>query len=125
MVEEAAANAVDDQLTSRTFSLAMDIGMYLGCVVLRNVSGTKWKQFLRTSKFADYGQPVIVGFGSAPLNPVSIVVTNAYLAAVAADVLALGGRSTATPGRGQLVAHRKRDCKLRDTYDIWVKVLAG
>jgi hypothetical protein len=67
-----------EELTNRTFSLAMDIGMYFGKVVLESLPGTKWDQPLRNEKFADYGQPVIMGFGSVPLNPVRIVVSAAY-----------------------------------------------
>jgi hypothetical protein len=71
-----------EQLTNRTFSLAMDIGMYFARVVLKNLEGTQWDQPLRSKRFADYGQPVILGFGSAkhevPLNPVRIMVSLAY-----------------------------------------------
>ena len=90
-----------EQLTNRTFSLAMDIGMYFGQVILKNLSGTKWDQPLRNDKFADYGQPVIMGFGSVPLNPVRIVVTTAYSVA------------------------RKKPAQLRGLYDIWVKMRRG
>lgn len=67
-----------EQLTNRTFSLAMDIGMYFSQVVINNLEGTKWNQPLKNEKFADYGQPVIMGFGTVPLNPVRIVVMAAY-----------------------------------------------
>jgi len=65
-------------LTDRTFSLAMDIGMYFGQVILKNQAGTQWDQPLQNKKFADYGQPVILGLGTVPLNPVRIAVTIAY-----------------------------------------------
>lgn len=68
----------EEELTNRSFSLAMDIGMYLGGVVLRSLPGTTWAQPLKNKDFADYGQPVILGFGSIPLNPVRIAVTLAY-----------------------------------------------
>lgn len=71
----------DQELTNRTFSLAMDIGIYFAEVVLKNLPGTRWDQPLGNKKFADYGQPVILGFGTVPLNPVRVVVTNAYRAA--------------------------------------------
>jgi hypothetical protein len=67
-----------EELTNRTFSLAMDIGMYFGQVILQNLPGTRWDQPLKNPKFADYGQPVIIGFGRVPLNPVRIAVTLAY-----------------------------------------------
>lgn len=68
----------DEQLTNRTFSLAMDIGMYFAQVVLANLPGTRWDQLFENRKFVDYGQPVIMGFGAVPLNPIRIVVMNAY-----------------------------------------------
>ena len=52
--------------------------MYFSQVVLKNLGGTKWDQPLRNEKFADYGQPVIMGFGSVPLNPVRLIVMLAY-----------------------------------------------
>ena len=67
-----------EELTNRTFSLAMDTGMYFSQVVLKNLAGTKWDQPLRNPKFADYGQPVITGFGAVLLNPVRIFISTAY-----------------------------------------------
>ncbi len=67
-----------DELTNRTFSLAVDIGMYFGRVVLENLQGTRWDQPLSNKRFVDYGQPVIMGFGTVPLNPVRVLVTTAY-----------------------------------------------
>lgn len=90
-----------DQLTNRTFSLAMDIGMYFGQLVLKNLAGTKWDQPLQNKKFADYGQPVIVGTGSVPLNPVRIVVMLAY----------------------GLASKKRSGHQLRELYDTWTKML--
>ena len=92
-----------EQLTNRTFSLAMDIGMYFGQTVLKNLDGTTWDQPLRNEKFADYGQPVIMGFGSVPLNPVRIIVMLAY-----------GIASKKQGGR-----------RLRELYDTWAKMKRG
>ncbi len=73
------------ELTNRAFSVAMDIGMYFGQVIIKNLRGTRWddaqdrrKAPLKNPKFADYGQPVIMGFGTDSLNPVGIMVTVAY-----------------------------------------------
>src|ERR1700741_1037792 len=52
----------DSELTNRTFSLAMDIGMYLNQVFLRNHTYLKWDQPFGGKTFIDYGQPVLVGF---------------------------------------------------------------
>ena len=86
------------QLTNRTFSLAMDIGMYFSQVVINNLDGTRWDQPLKNERFADYGQPVITGFGTVSLNPVRIVVTTAYGVA------------------------RGKKAQLRELYDTWAKM---
>jgi hypothetical protein len=88
----------EEELTDRTYSLAMDIGMYFGDVILKNLPGTRWDQPLKNKKYIDYGQPVIMGFGTVPLNPVGVLVTTAY------------GVSRGKPSR------------LRDLYDTWVKL---
>jgi hypothetical protein len=67
-----------EELTVRSWSLAMDIGLYFGRVVLRNVGGTWWDQPLDNKKVADYGQPVILGLGPVPLNPVRVMIVSAY-----------------------------------------------
>ena len=68
----------DEELTNRTFSLAMDLGMYFAQVVLKNVPGTRWEQELRNKKSAEYGQPSVMGASRIPLNPVRILVNVAY-----------------------------------------------
>jgi hypothetical protein len=65
-------------LTNRSFSLAMDVGMYLARTLERTHPHLQWKQFLDNKKFADYGQPVLMGFGPVPLNPIRIAVSLAY-----------------------------------------------
>lgn len=88
-----------EELTSSSFSLAMDIGMYLGQVILRNLPGARWDQPLKNSKFVDYGQPVIMGLGTVPLNPIRIAVTLAYAFA----------------------AREQAGDRLRELYDVWAK----
>jgi hypothetical protein len=69
----------DRELTNRTFSLAVDIGMYLSQVFLQNHPSLKWDQPLGSKRFIDYGQPVLIGFGDlGPANPVGWIVTLAY-----------------------------------------------
>jgi hypothetical protein len=87
-----------EDLTNRTFSLAMDIGMYFAQVVLKNLPGTRWAQPLRNKNFADYGQPVIMGFGTVPLNPVRVMVTTAY------------------------AISRKKPAHLRGLYETWARM---
>ncbi len=90
-------NVPDTELTNTTFSLAMDIGMYISQVFLKNVPSIEWSQPFGNVKFVDYGQPVLIGFGAAPFNPVRMMVTLAY----------------------GLVNHGKNGKSLRDIYNIW------
>jgi hypothetical protein len=89
----------DDELTDRSFSIAVDIGMYLSQVLLQNHRSLRWDQPLSNKKFVDFGQPVLVGFGPVPLNPVRIVVTLAY---------GLASKQRTAQG-------------LRQLYEIWSK----
>ncbi len=59
-------------LTNRTFSLAMDIGMYFAHVMRKNHHSLEWQQPFGSKRFADYGQPVLAGFGVVALNPVRV-----------------------------------------------------
>jgi hypothetical protein len=86
-------------LTNYSFSLAIDVGMYLARTFERAYPQLTWKQFLDDKKFADYGQPVLTGFGQVPLNPVRIAVTLAYGIA--------SGKQTSK--------------RLREIYDYWAK----
>ena len=61
-------------LTNYSYSVAMDIGMYFGRTFKRKHPHVFWKQFLGSKNYVDYGQPVLTGFGLAPLNPVGIAV---------------------------------------------------
>jgi hypothetical protein len=89
------------ELTNRTFSLAMDIGMYLAQVFLRNHPSVKRDQPLGSKRDIDYGQPVLVGFhgGKVPFNPMGSVVTLAY----------------------SLRDNTRTGERLREIYDIWSK----
>src|SRR5260221_9379629 len=89
----------EGELTNRTISLAMDVGIYLSEVFLRNSPSLKWDQIFGSSRFIDYGQPVLVGFGGkVPFNPVRMVITMAY----------------------GLIRETKDGGALRDIYDIWL-----
>jgi len=67
-----------NELTDEVVSKAMDVGMYFGEVLLKNHPALRWDFKTESKKFADYGQPVIVGVGAAILNPVRIALTMAY-----------------------------------------------
>jgi len=89
----------NEELTERTFSVAIDVGMYFSQVLLKNYPTLKWEQPFGNKKFADYGQPLITGFGPVSVNPVRI-----------GHVIAYGlAKKTYTSGR------------LREIYDIWSK----
>ena len=98
--QQFSMDVPNEELTNRTFSLAMDIGMYLSQVLLENYPFLKWEQPLGNKKFIDYGQPVLVKFSSAPCNPVRMVVTFAY----------------------GLVSKKKTGEGLRNIYNIWSKM---
>lgn len=91
----------DYELTNRTFSLAMDIGMYLSQVFEKNLAGLKWEMVTKPKNDAYYQQPVLAGTGKRRFNPVWILVTLAYVFA----------RRSKGPER------------LRELYDIWAKLL--
>ena len=94
--------AVEDwELTNRTFSAAVDIGMYLGQVFVRNHPSLRWDQPFGSKNFADYGQPVLVEFSYAPLNCVHIAITMAY-----------GLASKSATGK-----------RLKELYEIWAKAV--
>lgn len=67
-----------EELTNKTFSLAMDVGIYLSQVFLKNNPTLYWGQILKNKRYAHYGRPVLLGFGVVPLEPVHISVTVAY-----------------------------------------------
>ncbi len=90
-----------EELTTRTLSLAMDVGIYLSQVFLKNHQNLEWDQPLGNKKFIDYGQPVLVKFKPGPFNPVRMVVTFAY----------------------GLVSKQKTAEGLRNIYDIWSKLV--
>ncbi|MBI1927843.1 hypothetical protein HYR99_26840 [Candidatus Poribacteria bacterium] len=69
----------DFELANQTFSLAIDMGMYLSQVFLKNMPGLQWLHFVKGRKDdINYGQPVLEGFGGDYFNPVHMLVTLAY-----------------------------------------------
>jgi len=68
----------DWTITERTASIAFDVGIYFGQVVLVNVPGAKWSQVLRGKRNFDYGKPVIIYPGGVPLEPINIIIVSAF-----------------------------------------------
>jgi hypothetical protein len=90
------------ELTDKTFSIAFDCGIYFAEVLKCQHPYLKWGQLLNSKTFSDYGQPLLIGTGAVPLNPIRILITLAYG-----------------------MAGKKQDEKrLLSLYDIWSKQLA-
>jgi hypothetical protein len=70
-------------------------------VFLKSCRALRWDQQFSSKKSVDYGQPVLVGFGAMPFNPVQMLVTRAYGVASKRDA----GKS------------------LGELYDIWSKMV--
>jgi hypothetical protein len=90
-----------ETLTNRSYSLAVDTAMYFSEVLLRANPSLRWKQVLDDRRNADYGQPILVGRGPVPLNPLGVALAFAFGLA----------RGSASPGR------------LRELYDICSEML--
>jgi hypothetical protein len=86
------------RLDSLSFSLAFDIGMYVSHVMMSRYRQLYWEQDVKRKKYADYGYPVISGFGKVSFNPTTMMHTHAI-------GLIDGSRS----GKGLL-----------KIYDVWV-----
>jgi hypothetical protein len=65
-------------LSTRTFSLAMDVGIYFAVALKKKYPHLYWDQSKRSKGDIDYGYAVLVGFGPMSLNPVQIIVSTAY-----------------------------------------------
>lgn len=89
------------ELTDNTKSLAVYVGMYYGEVAIKNNPVLKWEQKLGSKNLADFGQPVVVGLGAVPLNPVRV-----------ANSIACG-----------FVNGTKTGPQLREAYEYWSKLV--
>jgi hypothetical protein len=88
---------VETELTDRTFSIAFDVAIYFVKAMVQAHPHLKWEQPLKDKRFIDYGQPVLVGLGPVPLNPVRLMINLAY-----------GFASKSTPAG-----------RLAEIFDIW------
>jgi hypothetical protein len=66
------------ELTTQTFSIALDIGLYFGESLRLRHRHLHWEQYLQDRRCIDFGQVVLVGLGSVPLNSIHIMITLAY-----------------------------------------------
>lgn len=89
-----------EELTNKTFSLAMDVGMYFGESLRCQHPHLEWHQPLKSKRFADFGQMVLLGFGQAALNPIRVVVTFCY----------------------GIATHRQTNKRLGEIYEYWSRL---
>jgi hypothetical protein len=92
----------DWELTYQTFSISIDIGMYLSQILQKNILGLKWDLGKGSKKNIDYQQPVLVGTGKLVFNPIHIMTTLAY------------GIANRTKGPE----------RLKELYEIWASILS-
>ena len=71
--------------------------MYLSQDFLKNHNTLEWTQQFKNKRSIDYGQPVLLGFGAAPFNPVQMGVGHAY----------------------GLISNARTGKSLRELYGIW------
>lgn len=55
--------------SDRTVSYAMDVGIYLGELLIRRVPFARWYQPRKHKDYIDYGQPMLSGFGPSLASP--------------------------------------------------------
>jgi len=75
--------------------------MYFSQVLIKNHPQVRWEQVFGNKKSIDYGQPVLVGFGAMPFNPVQMLVSQAY----------------------GLATRKKTGKCLRELYEIWSEMI--
>ncbi|QWK81308.1 hypothetical protein [Ochrobactrum sp. BTU1] len=67
-----------EELTNKTFSVALDVGMYLSQVFLKKFDDLNWTQTWGRKDSVDYGQPVLSPFQKRVFNPTRMMVVQAY-----------------------------------------------
>ena len=88
-------------LSIMTESLCIDMGMYLSQVIVHKNEKLHWEMITRPKRHIDYHQPVLLGQGKVPCNPVRLVRVYAYKIA-----------------NGNLQKEG-----LKELYEIWSKIL--
>ena len=92
----------DWDLSNKTYSLGIDIGMYISQVFIKNHPEIKWYYYLKGRKDdINYGKPVLEGFGKKYFNPMRMI-----------RVLAYG-----------LADKTENEKSLRKLYNIWIKFI--
>jgi hypothetical protein len=96
-----AVGIPQDELTGKTFSLAIDIGMYLSQIMQKNVKNAEWVLITKGRKSNNFNHPVLSTGGILKFNPTYLMVTYSYGIA----------RGTKKPEG------------LRELYEIWKDIL--
>lgn len=65
-------NFADYKPSDRSLSYAFDVGIYIGECLIHRVSHARWYQPCKFKRNADYGQPMLSGFGSIPISPIAV-----------------------------------------------------
>lgn len=81
----AIVDTRDWELTERTFSIAVDVGMYIAKVLLCDNPNFSWRLEKGNRRGISYNQPVLVGTGYSPFNPSHFAVVGAYAIASGED----------------------------------------
>lgn len=92
----------DYELTDQTFSLSIDIGMYLSQILKKAIPVLEWKMGSKPKNNADYQQPVLAGRGKLVFNPTRLAIGLAY----------------------GLVDKSKKPQDLKNLYEIWLYMLS-
>lgn len=58
----------------KTLSIAFDIAIYLGDVIIRHLPNTRWVHCTRPKRYVHYGQPCIEGLRISPWSPMFVCV---------------------------------------------------
>ena len=68
----------ENDLSHESFSLAIDIGMYLSQVLLNNVPGLHWELMSKPKNSFFYNHPVIKSTGKMICDPINLSIVFAY-----------------------------------------------
>jgi hypothetical protein len=91
----------DTELTEKTISICMDIGMYMSQIFLKNNPILKWQLMLGDKRNVDYGHPVIVFGKGSEFNPMRIP-------CVIADAL---------------IDKTDKPSQIYETYKVWIEFI--
>lgn len=77
--------APESDLSIESFSIAFDVGIYFGEALLARHSQLQWEQDRTRKDSADFGQMLVSGGNSGPVNPIRVAINIAYSAVEGAE----------------------------------------